>query len=157
MKTAKKLGLLFCTVLLIGTFALCTKANDFDKLTIFTFSTPVELPGDVALPAGTYVFKLLQGANTEGVVQVLDQNQTRPYALLLTIPAERPRPTDKAVVEFYETASGPQDAVKAWFFAGETSGREFIYPKARAAELGEVANQPGALVSSNSIPAQARR
>lgn len=55
MKMARKLGLLLCTAILIGTFGSSAKADALDKLTIFTFGAPVEVPGDVILPAGTYI------------------------------------------------------------------------------------------------------
>jgi hypothetical protein len=156
MNTTKKLGLLFCTAILMGTFGSTAKADDFDKLTIFTFSAPVELPGAIVLPAGTYVFKLLDSSGTRNVVQVFDQNQTRVYATILTIPVERSRPTDKTVVEFYETAAGAQNALKTWFYPGDTDGQEFVYRKARAAELAKTAKQPATVVSSNSTPSQAQ-
>src|ERR1700736_3626037 len=103
MKTARKLGLLFCAAILIATFGSSAKADEFNKLTIFTFSAPVELPGDVVLSAGTYVFKLLDTAGNRSIVQILDQEQSQLYATILTISAERFRPTDKTMVEFYPT------------------------------------------------------
>jgi len=32
--------------------------------------------------------------------------------------------------------------LKAWFYAGDMTGREFVYPKARATELAKRTNQP---------------
>jgi hypothetical protein len=156
MKATRKLGLLFCTAILIATFGSSAKADEHDKLTIFTFSEPVELPGDVVLSSGTYIFKLLDVSGDRNVVQILDQEQTRVYATILTVPTERPRPTDDTVVEFYETADGPQNAIKAWFYPGETSGQEFIYPKARAAELADTAKQAVTVQISNLTSLQAQ-
>jgi len=45
---------LVCTALALSA---STKADDWDRKTVVTFSAPVEVPGS-ALPAGTYVFKL---------------------------------------------------------------------------------------------------
>jgi hypothetical protein len=156
MKTARKLGLLFCMAILIVTFSSSAKADNFDKLTIFTFSASVELPGDVVLSPGSYVFKLLDNPGNRNIVQILDRDQSQVYATILTVPTERPRPTDNTVVEFYETADGPQNALKAWFYPGETSGQEFVYPKARAAELADIAGQPVSVISSNMSSPQAQ-
>jgi hypothetical protein len=156
MKTARKLGLLFCMAILIVTFSSSAKADNFDKLTIFTFSASVELPGDVVLSPGSYVFKLLDNPGNRNIVQILDRDQSQVYATILTVPTERPRPTDNTVVEFYETADGPQNALKAWFYPGETSGQEFVYPRARAAELADSAKQPVSVISSNMSSPQAQ-
>jgi hypothetical protein len=156
MKATKKLGMIFCVAILITTFGSSAWANEFDKLTIFTFSEPVELPGDVVLSSGTYIFKLLDISGNRNVVQILDQKQTQVYATILTVPTERSRPTDNTVVEFYETADGPQNALKAWFYPDETSGQEFVYPRARAAELADTAKQPVNAPSSNLTSSQAQ-
>jgi hypothetical protein len=116
----------------------------------------VELPGDVVLSSGTYVFKLLDISGNRNVVRILDRKQTQVYATILTVPTERSRPTDNTVVEFYETADGPQNALKAWFYPDETSGQEFVYPRARAAELADAAKQPVNVTTSNLTSSQAQ-
>jgi hypothetical protein len=153
MKTARKLGMLFCMAILIVTFSSSAKANEFDKLTIFTFSAPVELPGDVVLSPGSYVFKLLDERN---IVEILDQQQTEVYAIILTVPAERPRPADKPTVEFYQSTAGAPNALKTWFYPGDNYGQEFVYPRARAAELAKTATRPVSVSSSNSTSSQAQ-
>ena len=156
MKTMRKSGLLFCMAILIVTFTPSAKADEFDKLTIFTFSAPVELPGDVVLSSGTYVFKLLDTAGARNVVQIFDQEQTELYATILTISAERVRPADKTTVEFYQSTAGAPNALKTWFYPGDSSGQEFVYPRAREAELAEIAKQPVSVSSSNSPSSQAQ-
>ncbi|HET6143095.1 MAG TPA: hypothetical protein VFE02_06270 [Candidatus Acidoferrales bacterium] len=154
MKGIRKMGLLFSMAILIATFSSSARADDFDKLTIFSFSAPVELPGDVVLSSGTYIFKLLDIPGNRNIVQVLDQEQTQVYATNFTVPTERPRPTDNTVVEFYETADGPQNALKAWFYPGDTSGREFVYSRSRAAELADTAKQTITVTTSNLTSSQ---
>jgi hypothetical protein len=156
MKTARKLGLLFCMAILIVTFSSSAKANEFDKLTVFTFSAPVELPGDIVLSPGSYVFKLLDDAGERNIVEILDQQQTEVYAIILTAPAERPRPADKSTVEFYQSTAGAPNALKTWFYPGDNYGQEFVYPRARAAELAKTAKQPVSVSSSNSTSSQAQ-
>src|ERR1700693_773305 len=157
MKATRKFGLLFCMAILIAAFGSSARADEFDKLTMFTFSAPVEIPGGVVLPAGTYVFKLLDIASSRNVVQIFDREQTEVYATIPTISIERLRPTDNTVVEFYETADGPQNALKTWFYPGDISGQEFVYPRARRAELARTAKQPETVISSNLTSSQAQR
>jgi hypothetical protein len=156
MKKLRKIGLLFSITILIAAFGSSARASEFDKLTIFTFSAPIEVPGNITLPAGTYVFKLLDSSAARNIVQIFNEHQTKLYATILTISAERLEPTDETAVEFYETAAGAQNALKTWFYPGDTDGQEFVYPKARAAELAKTAKQPATVVSSNSTPSQAQ-
>jgi hypothetical protein len=155
MKATRKMGLLFCMTILIATFSSSARANDFDRLTIFTFKSPVELPGDVVLSSGTYVFKLLDVPGNHNIVQIFDQDQTQVYATILTTTAERPSLVDKPVVEFYPTAGGV-NALKTWFYPGDTSGQEFVYSKPRAAELAKNIKPPVSVISSNSTSSQAQ-
>lgn len=52
-------------------------ASEWDQKTIFTFSGPVEIPGQV-LDAGTYVFKLADSASDRNIVQVFSKNEKHP-------------------------------------------------------------------------------
>lgn len=53
-------------------FATPVHASEWNELTYFTFTAPVELPG-IALPAGTYMFKH-PDVNELQVVQVFSQD-----------------------------------------------------------------------------------
>ena len=64
MNQIKKAAAIFCLSLTALAFSASAKASnakldDWDKKTVVTFSQPVEIPGGIVLPAGTYVFKLL--------------------------------------------------------------------------------------------------
>src|SRR5687767_11279254 len=106
-------------------------AYTFDNRTLFTFSQPIALPG-VTLPAGTYTFRLADPTTGRRVVQVLNQNATQSYALLLSIPAMRADIPSEPEISFMETAAGMPSAVKIWWQQGSTRGYEFIYSKAQA-------------------------
>jgi hypothetical protein len=43
---------------------------------------------------------------------------------------------------FAERATGEPQAIRAWFYPGDNSGQEFVYPKHRALELARSTNQP---------------
>jgi LPXTG-motif cell wall-anchored protein len=45
-------------------------------------------------------------------------------------------------MSFGERGAGQPEAIKAWFYPGETWGQEFVYPKTRAIELAKIVNEP---------------
>jgi len=122
-------------VTLVGTFASPARADECDKLTYLTFSAPVALPG-VALPAGTYRFTHPDCVATDRVLQVSSQDGRTVYATLLTIPEGRTSASAEAEVVLAETPAGSPEAVKAWFYPGETTGDELIYPKHESHRVG---------------------
>jgi hypothetical protein len=123
------------------------KADNYDKKTTITFSAPVEIPGVHlegwgVLPAGTYVFRLLNSDSNRHIVQIFNQDQTKIYATILAIPNYRLKSTDKTVITFNEGLKGNPEALRAWFYPGANWGEEFVYPKAKAVELAKVTNLP---------------
>lgn len=132
--------------LTLGALALPfgVNADTWDKKTTVTFSQPVEIPGVGAqvLPAGTYVFKLLDSSSNRNIVQIFSEDQTHVYATILAIPNYRLRATDKTVMTFGERAAGAPEAIRAWFYPGANWGQEFVYPKTRAIELAKITHQP---------------
>jgi hypothetical protein len=129
---------LLVTGLAVGLFVTLTapraQANDWDQLTYLTFSAPVEIPG-VALPAGTYMFKLADTASDRQIVQVFSQDGLELYATFFTMPDQRLTPTDKPLVILDEMPAGAPEAVGAWFYPGNTIGHQFVYPKEQATRI----------------------
>src|SRR5258708_292055 len=74
-------------------------ADEWDQKTIFTFSGPVEIPGQV-LSAGTYVFKLADSSSNRNVVQVFSEDERHLYGTFLSIPDQRLRPAGKPIITF---------------------------------------------------------
>ena len=139
MNSAKLIA--FLCLGLIGTIAPQAKADEWNQKTIFTFSGPVEIPGQVLDP-GTYVFKLMDSPSDRNIVQVFDKDETRLYGTFLAIPDYRLKPAGKPIITFEERAAGSPEAVRAWFYPGENYGHQFVYPKAKAVELAQTNNQP---------------
>src|SRR5271154_6037253 len=102
------------------------KADEWNQKTVFTFNVPVEIPGQV-LPAGTYVFKLLNSPSDRHIVQVFSKDETRLLDTFLAIPDYRLKPSDKPIIKFEERPAGSPEAVKAWFFPGKNYGHAFVY------------------------------
>ena len=103
-------------------------------------NVPIEVPGK-ALPAGTYVFKLLDSPSNRNIVQIFDKDEKHLLATALTVPDYRLKPADKPLLQFAERPSGTPEALKAWFYPGENYGREFVYPRQRAVELAKQTQQ----------------
>ncbi len=115
-------------------------ADQWNKKTFLTFSGPVQVPG-VTLAAGTYTFKLADLTGNRHVVQIFSKDEKKIYTTLLAIPDQRLEPTDKPVVLFSERAAGTPQAIKAWFYPGETIGNEFVYPKSQAIGIAKATHQ----------------
>jgi hypothetical protein len=120
------------------------KADEWNKKTTVSFDQPVEIPGVGAqiLPAGTYVFKIMDSLADRNIVQIFSKDQTHVFATILAIPNYRLRTTDKTVMTFRERAAGSPEALRAWFYPGLHYGQEFVYPKQRAIELAKITHEP---------------
>ncbi len=147
MTFSKTVAVVFCMALFGAAFSPSAKADDYDKKTTLTFSQPIEIPpvhiqGYRVLPAGTYVFKLVNSSSNRHIVQIFNKEQTRIFATILAIPNYRLQPKDKTVVTFNESIKGRPQAIRAWFYPGANWGEEFVYPKAKAVELAKATNLP---------------
>jgi len=126
--------------------AAARQMDELNKKTVFTFNKAIEIPGQV-LPAGTYTFRLVDSLSDRHIVQVFNADGSKLLGTVMTISNARLVATDKTVVRFSETPVGTPEALRAWFYPGNTIGQEFVYSKARAAEL--------AKLSRNAVPALA--
>ena len=144
MNRFKVLAMLCCFASAALVITPRVNADTYNKKTIMTFSEPFEVPGVDAqiLPAGTYVFKLLDSMSDRNIVQIFNEDQTHVYTTILAIPNYRLKATDKTVLTFAERGAGQPEAIKAWFYPGETWGQEFVYAKKRAIELARIYNEP---------------
>jgi len=139
--------MVFSLALISAVFSPGAKADEWNRKTVMTFSGPIEIPGVHlkgwgVLPAGTYVFKILDSQSDRHIVQIFSQDERTVYATILAIPNYRLKATDKTVVTFRERPAGEPEALRAWFYPGRNWGEEFVYPKARATELAKTANTP---------------
>jgi hypothetical protein len=142
-RLSRPLVVAFSMTALCMMFSGTSSAQVWDKKTTVTFSAPVEIPGISAqvLPAGTYVFRLLDSLSDRNIVQIFNKDQSHLYATILAIPNYRLKATDKTVMTFAERAAGDPQAIRAWFYPGDNWGQEFVYPKTKAVQLAKVTNQ----------------
>jgi len=147
MKFFKAAPTVLCLAVLGVAFSTSAKADETNRKTVITFSGPVEIPGVHLqgygiLPAGTYVFKILDSQSDRHIVQIFSKDELTVYATILAIPNYRLKATDKTVITFRERPAGEPEALRAWFYPGREWGEEFVYPKARALVLAKETNTP---------------
>lgn len=115
-------------------------AQPADMRTFFTFSGPVSVPG-VTLPAGKYLFRLVDSSHRD-VIQVVSGNGKTPYAMFFALRARRADIPREPQVSFMETALGMPRAIRTWWYPGERTGYEFVYPKRQARLLAKGTGEP---------------
>jgi hypothetical protein len=147
-------ALAFLSALVPGTAN--AQDNNWNQRTYFTFSAPVELPGKT-LPAGTYLFKLVDSPSNRHVVQVFDKDEKTIHATILAIPAQRLEPSDEPEVRFMEVAANQPAAIRTWWYPGRTIGHEFIYPKEQALRLARGTSSTVLTVATESTAVETMR
>lgn len=144
MKLLKGLGIGLCLAVLCSVVVPRASADDWNRKTTITFSGPVEVPGVGLhlLPAGTYVFKIVDSTSDRHIVQIFNQDETQVLTTVLAIPNYRLKTTDKTTITFRERPAGQPEALRAWFYPGRAWGEEFVYGKSRALEIAKETNEP---------------
>jgi hypothetical protein len=136
-----------CTALLLG--AATAPAQTSDRTTFVTFSGPVTIPG-MTLPAGTYTFRLADSPADRHIVQIFDKEQSKIFATLLAVPAERNQAEGEPVITFRETPADRPPALRYWYYAGEKAGNEFVYPKSQAMMIARASGEGVMAIESES-------
>jgi len=126
--------------LMLG-IAVPTPAQTADYQTYFTFSGPVTVPG-VTLPAGKYLFRLADPNTSRKVINVLTADGKKSVAMLTSIPNRLNKAPDDPEVRFMETSGNTPPPIKTWWYPGNSTGYEFIYPRQQALELAKVVKEP---------------
>jgi hypothetical protein len=133
------------------------KADEWNKKIEFQFSAPVQIPGKV-LPAGKYVFQLLDSDSDRNIVQVFSEDaggKDTLVATLLAIPDYMPETPDKPVVHFDERPAGTPEAIHSYYYPGENTGWEFVYPKGEASQTSASVTPAAAPVETAAAPSLA--
>ncbi|HEY4359896.1 MAG TPA: hypothetical protein VGN17_02955 [Bryobacteraceae bacterium] len=110
------------------------RADDLDKKTVVTLDQPTEVPGIVLQP-GTYVIKLLNSSSNRHIVEIFNEKMDHLYALTFAVAADRVERKGKTVLTFYEGSATRPQAMRRWFWPGDTNGQEFVYPKDQAEQI----------------------
>jgi hypothetical protein len=136
----KKLPVML-TALVISAFAApLAQAQDsaaVKRLTILTFTEPVQLPGKT-LPPGKYRFEIANVDTSLNTVRVSSEDGEMVHGTFSTIPSTLPQrdlQDQDSLVMFAERPAGQPQAAREWFYPGRSTGVEFVYPKDLAAAI----------------------
>ena len=138
----------FAAVIALAACTTTMNADVWNKKTKVTFSGPVQLPsahskqGVVVLPAGTYIFRLMESPSERHIVEVTNTRGDHVYTTILAINDYRINASSKTVMYFTERQAGSPQAIKAWFYPGDNYGQRFVYPKVQATQIAAAVNQP---------------
>jgi hypothetical protein len=115
-----------------------TRAADWNQASQLTFNQPVEVPGNVVLPAGNYWFVLADDSvSAPEIVQILDVDRNQVLATIKTIRTLRTEVSGRTELTFAEQSQTQPIALISWFYPGRTTGHEFVYPSSKEARLSE--------------------
>jgi len=141
MKSIRKVALACITAAMVTMPVIAGAQGPANQDTYFTFSQQVELP-KTTLPAGKYFFQLMDSQSNRHIVKVMSEDRKQLLATLMAIPYySNDRPTDDPQVRFMETPSqsanggATTNAIKIWFYPGNSTGHEFIYPRSQALQI----------------------
>jgi hypothetical protein len=122
-------------LLALGSFLTKTAmADEWNKKTEFQFNAPVEIPGK-ALAPGKYVFEFVDRQSPHNVVQVFSEDSNGNedlIATVLTSPARASKTPDKPLIHFEERPTATPMAIRSWFYPGDDTGWEFVYPNGQS-------------------------
>ena len=103
------------------------RADEWNQATQFTFSQPVQVPGHV-LPAGTYVFEMVNSFNHE-IVRISNADRTNVIAIIQAVPTQHRSLSGKAGIILAERGASEPEAIVAWSYPGRVEGHQFLYSK----------------------------
>src|SRR5579871_4045624 len=122
----KRLVWMLCTAALAFAFtAIARNANAArlsDAQSVITINQPFEVPGHMALPAGTYWFvaRAVFGTGPDEVL-IYNADRTKQLDRIETIPARRMEMIGHERLTFAQQANAP-DALVTWFAPGHETG-----------------------------------
>ena len=146
MASIRKVALACMTAAMVAISVNAGAQGPRNQDTFFTFSQAVELP-KTTLPAGTYFFQLMDSDSNRHIVKVMSQDRKQLHATLIAIPYySNERPPDDPQVRFMETpaanSAAASNAIRIWFYPGNSVGHEFIWPRGKAMQLAKVTGEP---------------
>jgi len=121
-------------VVWLGTSSSEAQTQNPERITYFTFTQPVTIPGST-LPAGRYRFQILQSLTDRGILRIQDGEGTKTFATVLVVPSTRPDPVASPELRFLETSSEAPPALGSYWQFATGAGWEFVYPKDQAEKL----------------------
>jgi len=117
-------------VLALGLFSLSfsARANEWDKKTKITIDQPLQIE-ETLLQPGTYTLRLYDSSAERHVVQIWNADETHMINTVIANRTEKLDPSSHSQFTYYETPAGTAKALDKWYYPGDISGNEFLYPK----------------------------
>ena len=153
MTTSRAQRAIAATCTFILTVAVHAAADPWNEKTVLNFSSPVMVPG-ATLPAGTYVFQLLEPDSSHHVVQITREGDSRVITTAMAVPMKRATAAKDVILQFSPTDQGVPPAIRGWFYPGSSYGHEFIYSDEQARQI---AARTKTVVLSTDVPASDAR
>ena len=80
---------------------------------------------------GKYVFELADNPADRNIVQVFSEDPAGNESLVdivIAVPDYTSNTPEQAVLHFEERDSSSPEAIQSWFYPGDNTGWEFVYP-----------------------------
>jgi len=153
MKTIRTLGLIFSIGLICCAVNRTARADEWDKLSIITFGTTVQVPGAVLAP-GTYQFMLADSPSDRNIVQIFQHDRQQLVTTVLAVPDYRVRPEEGETIRLAERPAGQPPAVATWFYPGDNFGQQFVYSRSQMQQTAQLNAQQTDQTPATTTPAQ---
>lgn len=127
---------------LVAPAAQAQDTAEVRRLTILTFSEPVQLPGKT-LPAGKYRFEMADINSAAHTVRVLSEDGQTVIGTFHTVSSVQPQrdlTSQDTLIMFGERPAGQPQAAREWYYPGRSIGEEFVYPKEQAMMIAKANN-----------------
>jgi hypothetical protein len=120
----------FIVLLMSITWTNDARADVWDRKTEFSINQPLRVPGDVVLPPGEYIIKVLD-PTTPRLVRITDKNEAKTYTTFFATAQELRKPVDEVRLLVGESPEATPEQLKGWFYPGVNTALEFpmISPK----------------------------
>jgi hypothetical protein len=144
MKSLTRLLALSAFILILGVVSAPNALAQRPESSTLRVTEPLDVGGTVLEP-GVYLIRLLESASNRNLIQVTNEDRTKVFTTVLSVPHHLGPTVDKGNTSFvyYPAIGGSPTALRTWFAADSvTGGHDIVYPQQRAMELAPVVKAP---------------
>jgi hypothetical protein len=145
MRAVTRLLALTACVVIFGMVAAPNAMATIPEGSYLRLAQPLDVGGTILQP-GVYVIKVLPSIGNRNLLQVTNEDQSKVFATVLSIPHAIGATNDQGNTSFvyYPAVAGTPQALRTWFAPDSASGggHDIVYPKPRAMELAAVVKAP---------------
>jgi len=136
---------LFALLMIVGVFYTPRAMAQIQETSFMRLNEPVNIGGNVLQP-GVYVISVLPGYGDRNQLQVTNEDRSKVFATVLSIPHQLSPNEKKEMTEFvyYPPIEGDVRALRTWYAPNAVSegGHDIVYPKGFAMKLAPVVKEP---------------